>query len=84
MTLSNLAGFLPIGDSKYSSDVNWGCMLRSSQMLVAQALHVFLFVIFIDLSEYFASCVLIYEYNVQAFLVHKLGRSWRKSPDKVI
>ncbi|KAL1539488.1 Cysteine protease atg4 [Salvia divinorum] len=46
-------GFSPIGDSKYSSDVNWGCMLRSSQMLVAQA-----------------------------FLVHKLGRSWRKSPDK--
>ncbi|KAK6128399.1 hypothetical protein DH2020_037875 [Rehmannia glutinosa] len=49
-------GFSPIGDTKYSSDVNWGCMLRSSQMLVAQALH--------------------------AFLVHKLGRSWRKSPHK--
>lgn len=31
-------GFEPIGDSKYTSDVNWGCMLRSSQMLVAQAL----------------------------------------------
>ncbi|KAI3816597.1 hypothetical protein L1987_16300 [Smallanthus sonchifolius] len=31
-------GFVSIGDSKYSSDVNWGCMLRSSQMLVAQAL----------------------------------------------
>ncbi|KAK9130601.1 hypothetical protein Sjap_011088 [Stephania japonica] len=31
-------GFDVIGDSKYSSDVNWGCMLRSSQMLVAQAL----------------------------------------------
>ncbi|KAI3462429.1 hypothetical protein Pfo_019092 [Paulownia fortunei] len=46
-------GFPPIGDTKYSSDVNWGCMLRSSQMLVAQA-----------------------------FLVHKLGRSWRKSPHK--
>ncbi|KAH6758647.1 Peptidase family C54 protein [Perilla frutescens var. frutescens] len=46
-------GFSPIGDSKYSSDVNWGCMLRSSQMLVAQA-----------------------------FLVHKLGRSWRKSSNK--
>lgn len=46
-------GFSPIGDSKYSSDVNWGCMLRSSQMLVAQA-----------------------------FLVHKLGRSWRKSLNK--
>ncbi|KAK3037985.1 hypothetical protein RJ639_031572 [Escallonia herrerae] len=31
-------GFPGIGDSKYTSDVNWGCMLRSSQMLVAQAL----------------------------------------------
>ncbi|KAJ0725011.1 putative peptidase C54, papain-like cysteine peptidase superfamily [Helianthus annuus] len=31
-------GFVSIGDSKYSSDVHWGCMLRSSQMLVAQAL----------------------------------------------
>ncbi|CAK9143261.1 unnamed protein product [Ilex paraguariensis] len=31
-------GFANIGDSKYSSDVYWGCMLRSSQMLVAQAL----------------------------------------------
>ncbi|KAK4416627.1 Cysteine protease ATG4 [Sesamum alatum] len=46
-------GFAPIGDTKYTSDVYWGCMLRSSQMLVAQA-----------------------------FLFHKLGRSWRKSPDK--
>ncbi|XP_068329416.1 cysteine protease ATG4-like isoform X3 [Pyrus communis] len=31
-------GFEAIGDSKYTSDVNWGCMLRSSQMLVAQAM----------------------------------------------
>ncbi|KAF5959039.1 hypothetical protein HYC85_000248 [Camellia sinensis] len=29
-------GFAAVGDSKYTSDVNWGCMLRSSQMLVAQ------------------------------------------------
>ncbi|GFP90620.1 cysteine protease atg4 [Phtheirospermum japonicum] len=50
-------GFSPIRDTKYTSDVNWGCMLRSSQMLVAQAL-------------------------IAAFLVHKLGRSWRKSPHK--
>ncbi|KAK4477770.1 hypothetical protein RD792_017032 [Penstemon davidsonii] len=49
-------GFAPIEDTKYSSDVNWGCMLRSCQMLVAQAFH--------------------------AFLFHKLGRSWRKSPHK--
>ncbi|CAA0837218.1 Cysteine protease ATG4a [Striga hermonthica] len=46
-------GFSPIMDTKYTSDINWGCMLRSSQMLVAQA-----------------------------FLVHKLGRSWRKYPHK--
>ncbi|KAJ6802148.1 cysteine protease ATG4B-like [Iris pallida] len=31
-------GFDAIGDSKLTSDVNWGCMIRSSQMLVAQAL----------------------------------------------
>ncbi|KAL1360662.1 hypothetical protein AAHE18_04G193500 [Arachis hypogaea] len=31
-------GFDAIGDSKYTSDVYWGCMFRSSQMLVAQAL----------------------------------------------
>ncbi|WOL13340.1 cysteine protease ATG4B isoform X1 [Canna indica] len=31
-------GFDPIGDSKFTCDVNWGCMIRSSQMLVAQAL----------------------------------------------
>ncbi|KAL8151304.1 hypothetical protein V2J09_021112 [Rumex salicifolius] len=33
-------GFDPIGDSRYTSDSGWGCMLRSSQMLVAQALIV--------------------------------------------
>ena len=31
-------GFDAIGDIKITSDVGWGCMLRSSQMLVAQAL----------------------------------------------
>lgn len=30
------AGFEAIDDSNYTSDVGWGCMLRSSQMLVAQ------------------------------------------------
>jgi hypothetical protein len=29
-------GFEAISDSKLTSDVNWGCMVRSSQMLVAQ------------------------------------------------
>ncbi|XP_068640837.1 cysteine protease ATG4-like isoform X2 [Aristolochia californica] len=33
-------GFRAIGDSMFTSDVSWGCMLRSSQMLVAQALLV--------------------------------------------
>ncbi|XP_062184968.1 cysteine protease ATG4B-like [Phragmites australis] len=31
-------GFDAISNSKLTSDVNWGCMVRSSQMLVAQAL----------------------------------------------
>ncbi|CAI0541019.1 unnamed protein product [Linum tenue] len=31
-------GFDAIGDSKLTSDVGWGCMVRSSQMLIAQAL----------------------------------------------
>ncbi|KAI3905070.1 hypothetical protein MKX01_017316 [Papaver californicum] len=31
-------GFSAIGDSKLTSDVHWGCMHRSSQMLVAEAL----------------------------------------------
>ncbi|GAB4825663.1 Cysteine protease atg4 [Ancistrocladus abbreviatus] len=46
-------GFDPTGDSKYTSDVNWGCMLRSSQMLLAQAL-----------------------------VVHRFGRSWRRTTNK--
>lgn len=33
-------GFAAIEDTKYTSDAGWGCMLRSSQMLVAQALLV--------------------------------------------
>jgi cysteine protease ATG4 len=31
-------GFEPFRDTTYTSDVNWGCMIRSSQMLFAQAL----------------------------------------------
>ncbi|GAA0187131.1 cysteine protease [Lithospermum erythrorhizon] len=33
-------GFAAIEDAKYTSDAGWGCMLRSSQMLIAQALLV--------------------------------------------
>lgn len=36
-------GFVAIEDSKYTSDVNWGCMLRSSQMLAAQVTFLLLF-----------------------------------------
>ncbi|GMP21933.1 hypothetical protein CsSME_00000142 [Camellia sinensis var. sinensis] len=49
-------GFAAIVDSKYTSDVNWGCMLRSSWP---------------D-----ACCSGI------AFIVHQLGRSWRKTSHK--
>lgn len=38
-SLCYFTGFEPIGDTTYTSDVNWGCMLRSGQMLFAQALQ---------------------------------------------
>lgn len=78
-------GFSAIGDSKYTSDVNWGCMLRSSQMLVAQV-----WCPPFSLSTYYSNsktCFLMHclhnvfdngFLSVQALLFHRLGRSWRK------
>ncbi|XP_027350376.1 cysteine protease ATG4-like isoform X2 [Abrus precatorius] len=55
-------GFDAIGDSKYTSDVNWGCMLRSSQMLVAQPLDKE----YIDILQRFGDS------EVSAFSIHNL------------
>ncbi|RDX79044.1 Cysteine protease ATG4 [Mucuna pruriens] len=55
-------GFEAIADSKYTSDVNWGCMLRSSQMLVAQPLD----------KEYINILQLFGDSEVSAFSIHNL------------
>ncbi|KAG4937338.1 hypothetical protein JHK84_051423 [Glycine max] len=55
-------GFDAIGDTKYTSDVNWGCMLRSSQMLVAQPLD----------KEYIDVLQLFGDSEASAFSIHNL------------
>lgn len=41
--LDSCTGFEAIGDSKLTSDGGWGCMIRSSQMIVAQVLTLFFY-----------------------------------------
>lgn len=45
-------GFLQIGNTNFTSDRGWGCMLRCGQMVIGQAL------IFVHLGEYFECCIL--------------------------
>ncbi|KAF5959243.1 hypothetical protein HYC85_000452 [Camellia sinensis] len=61
-------GFATIGDSKYTSDVNWGCMLRSSWPDACCSVIVF------RASQQFEMD--------GALIVHQLGRSWRKTSHK--
>jgi cysteine protease ATG4 len=78
-------GFEAISDSKLTSDVNWGCMVRSSQMLVAQVTFICL-----DQSLFTTAAVNFdtltvssFEKKMQALIFHHLGRSWRKPLEKV-
>ncbi|XP_074281285.1 cysteine protease ATG4-like [Silene latifolia] len=72
-------GFNPIGESKYTSDVNWGCMLRSSQMLVAQALIMHRFgrswrkAVNKQLDEGYTEILIDFgDYEESAFSIHQL------------
>jgi len=46
-------GFLQIGNTSFTSDRGWGCMLRCGQMVIGQAL------IFLHLGEYSKCCIYV-------------------------
>jgi cysteine protease ATG4 len=82
-----VSGFDVIADSKLTSDVNWGCMVRSSQMLVAQvnsiSLKVTLYLTRTAAAVLSCNRQVILAFILQALIFHHLGRSWRKPPEKV-
>lgn len=55
-------GFVQIGNTNFTSDRGWGCMLRCGQMVIGQAL------IFLNLGELTNS--LIYGFKTKWFLLY--------------